>query len=60
MDNHSSTSCEISRRSDESVFYLKTAKGEVGRRLMEGEFHAISGVHNVDNLFAPKPHAWGK
>ncbi|KAL8679764.1 MAG: hypothetical protein Q9186_003980 [Xanthomendoza sp. 1 TL-2023] len=41
-------------------YFLKTAKGEVGRRLMEGEFHAISALHNADNLFAPKPYAWGK
>ena len=56
MDNHSSTPCEVSRRSDEAVL-LRTAKGEAGRRLMEGEFHAISALHNVDTLFAPKPHA---
>lgn len=41
-------------------YFLKTAKGEVGRRLMEGEFHAISALHNVDNFFSPKPHSWGK
>ncbi|KAL8712605.1 MAG: hypothetical protein Q9220_003136 [cf. Caloplaca sp. 1 TL-2023] len=41
-------------------YFLKTAKGEVGRRLMEGEFHAISALHNADNAFAPKPHSWGK
>ncbi|KAL8949289.1 MAG: hypothetical protein Q9222_004595 [Ikaeria aurantiellina] len=41
-------------------YFLKTAKGEVGRRLMEGEFHAISALHDADNSFAPKPHAWGK
>jgi hypothetical protein len=27
---------------------------------MEGEFHAMSALHKADNLFAPKPHAWGK
>lgn len=41
-------------------YFLKTAKGEVGRRLMEGEFHAISALHNADKFFVPKPHAWGK
>lgn len=41
-------------------YFLKTAKGEVGRRLMEGEFHAISALHGADNLIAPKPHSWGK
>ncbi|KAL8765071.1 MAG: hypothetical protein Q9209_007732 [Squamulea sp. 1 TL-2023] len=41
-------------------YFLKTAKGKVGKRLMEGEFHAISALHNVDSLFVPKPHAWGK
>ena len=43
-----------------NVYVLKTASGEVGRRLMESEFQAISALHNLDNLFAPKPHAWGK
>ena len=41
-------------------YFLKTAKGDVGRRLMEGEFHAISALHTVDHLFAPEPHAWGR
>ncbi|KAL8670218.1 MAG: hypothetical protein Q9168_005232 [Polycauliona sp. 1 TL-2023] len=44
----------------ETQYFLKQAKGEVGRRLMEGEFHAISAIHSVDNDFAPKPHAWGE
>ena len=41
-------------------YLLKTAKGEVGRRLMDGEFYAISALHNIDNLFSPKPHSWAR
>ncbi len=41
-------------------YFLKTARGELGRRLMEGEFHAISALHDTDNLFSPRPHSWGK
>lgn len=41
-------------------YFLKTAKGEVGRRLMEGEFHAISALHAADNFIAPAAHSWGK
>ena len=41
-------------------YFLKTAKGDVGKRMMEGEFHAMSALYKVDNLFAPEPYAWGK
>lgn len=41
-------------------YFVKTAKGQVGKKPMEGEFYAISALHDTDNLFSPKPHAWGK
>jgi protein-ribulosamine 3-kinase len=41
-------------------YFLKCASDEAGRRLMEGEFHAMSELYKAMPNMVPKPHAWGR
>jgi protein-ribulosamine 3-kinase len=44
----------------EDRFFLKVAAEEAGRKLMEGEFNAMSELYKWAPDFVPKPHSWGK
>ena len=39
--------------------FLEAANWDMLKRRMEGEFHAISALHNIDGIVAPKPNEWG-
>ncbi|KAK8197608.1 Fructosamine kinase-domain-containing protein [Phyllosticta capitalensis] len=41
-------------------YKMKTAAGDNGRLLMEGEFAAMSELYKTSPDFVPKPHSWGK
>lgn len=40
--------------------FLKSAPGDHGRTLMEGEFHAMSELYKWDPTLVPKPFAFGQ
>jgi fructosamine-3-kinase len=42
------------------LFFLKSAPGDHGRTLMEGEFNAMSELYKWAPDLVPKPHSWGK
>lgn len=44
----------------EEQYFLKSAPGDDGRTLMEGEFNAMSEIHKWGPDLVPKPHSWGK
>lgn len=41
-------------------YKMKSASGDNGRLLMEGEFTAMSELYKTSPDFVPKPHSWGK
>ncbi|KAJ5657797.1 Fructosamine/Ketosamine-3-kinase [Penicillium longicatenatum] len=42
------------------IYFLKCAKDDKGRVMLEGEFHSMRELYNANPNFIPKPHAWGK
>lgn len=39
---------------------VQCATEDIGRKMIEGEFHSLSEIHTLMPTFAPKPYAWGK
>ncbi|VUC30639.1 unnamed protein product [Clonostachys rosea] len=44
----------------EESYFLKSASGDHGRVMMEGEFNSMSELYKWAPGFVPKPHSWGK
>lgn len=40
-------------------FFIKVIPGEVGRRMVSGEFASMTAIYQVVPEFVPKPLAWG-
>lgn len=44
----------------EETYFLKSASGDHGRIMMEGEFNSMSELYMWAPGFVPRPHSWGK
>ncbi|CAH0051071.1 unnamed protein product [Clonostachys solani] len=44
----------------EETYFLKSASGDHGRIMMEGEFNSMSELYMWAPDFVPKPHSWGE
>ncbi|KFY20928.1 hypothetical protein V491_03308 [Pseudogymnoascus sp. VKM F-3775] len=42
------------------VYFLKCAKDDTGRAMMEGEVHSMTALYTILPEFFPEPYAWGK
>ncbi|KAJ6783474.1 hypothetical protein PWT90_03507 [Aphanocladium album] len=45
---------------EEAAFFLKTAAGELGKKMFQGEFEGMTAINQAMPNFSPKPIAWGR
>ncbi|KAJ6785398.1 hypothetical protein PWT90_07186 [Aphanocladium album] len=50
----------ISDSGEVLAFFLKTAAGELGEKMFQGEFEGMTAINQAMPDFSPKPIAWGR